>query len=118
MVENNLSLVVRLTHAFAKYSLFIFIPLDVTKKIAHFHGFFQFLISTGLSIVGSVMYDAFLPTFKFVPSKIMEFGLNAMLRFSMFITIFIKINNYIKREEFRSLIQKIIWCNNLVRRNI
>lgn len=114
MVELNFLSVINLNFHLAKFSSFVFVPFDFTNKLKKYHRIISFSISTGLSLIGWIVYDGFLPTYVFVPSKIMEFGLNVMLKFSIFITIIIKFNNFIKKGEFSVTIKKIIWCNNLV----
>lgn len=115
MVETNFEFLMKVIYWFAKYSFFIFTPMDCSKINDKFVGIRKFLISCGLSIIGYWFYDAHLETFRYIPSKILEFGINAILSFSIFVTILIKVNNIFAKDKFLKIFQNLRWCNNLVR---
>lgn len=112
MVELNLNFIMRMSYLLAKYSFFVFqAPNAIIKK---FDGIFKFLIITGLNILAFYYHDAWIETFHFVPSLILEFGLNVLLKSSIIVTVPIRINNFIAKNKFSEIVKNIFWCNKLV----
>lgn len=116
MVRVNFDFLLKTIYWVASISGFVYVPMDCryfkknTPKI-----FGTFVISCSLSIIGYLNYDAYLETFEFIPSFILEYGLNFVLRCSIFVTIFVKINNMIAKDAFIIIFKNLMTCNELVR---
>lgn len=116
MVRVNFDFLLKTIYWVARCSGFIYVPLDCRyfeKYTPQIVG--SFVISCSLSIIGYLFYDAYLETFEFIPSYILEYGLNFVLNCAMFVTIIVKINNMIAKDAFIIIFKNLMTCNELVR---
>jgi hypothetical protein len=101
----------------AKNSGFVFISIKSEKsktKLENGKQFLKFILSFTMSVFLAVYTDVYAETMNIIPSKIVEIGLNSMVRVTMLISMVIKLNNWIHRDTFFQFIKKIRWCNKKV----
>jgi hypothetical protein len=102
----------------AKCSGFVFISLKSSKSL-NFYGkygedFLVFAASFLLGIFLLFYIDVYTETMMFIPSKIVEIGMNSMTKLAVFVSIFIKLSNWINRDAFIQFTKKLTWCNKKV----
>lgn len=116
MVRVNFDFLLKTIYWVARLSGFVYVPLDCryfnknTPKIVG-----TFVISCSINIIGYLYYDAYLETFEFIPSFILEYGLNFVLQCSIVVTVFVKINNMIAKDAFIIIFKNLVTSNELVR---
>lgn len=101
----------------SRFSGFVFNPLqsrESTRASENGKEFLLFVFSFCLSIFLADYVNVYSKTMDFIPSKIVEIGLNVLTRVSMFVSVIIKLNNWIHRKTFIKLVRKYSWCNKNV----
>lgn len=99
----------------AKFSGFVFISIDFKSfKIRQTKWNFAALcLSFALSFLAN-FFDAYMNITLVTRSKLMELGVNIIVRAFLYVTCILKTSNYIQSKKFFQVIKNLQWCNTKV----
>lgn len=99
-------------YGITKFSGLLFISIDFKsmKIIKHHWNNVYFFTSFGLSIV-AFSYDSYFDIQKVTHSKLMEIGINLIVRVSVYSTCFLKAANAIQNRKFYEVVKNLSWCH-------
>lgn len=117
----NIKWLLHLIYRISKNFGFVFISIDFTSletiamSVKHSDRLWS-IISIGYSLY-ALTYDGRLPLATFTQSIIMEIGINAMTRVTLFTTFLIKTTTLINGRKFFDILNGVKWCHLEVRRS-
>lgn len=105
----------KLIHLLSKASGFIFISIDFSSwdelvMTRHSWNYIFSVISLGFSLYSNT-FDAYFPVEQVTHSKIMEIGVNLVVRVILGIGCILKASNILYKRRFFSIISKLHWFN-------
>lgn len=75
-----------------------------------------FALGFALSFVGNFIYNSsYYPIAEITHSKTLEYLVNALVFFTMYLVCIFKVFNYFVRAKYYSILKDLQWCNKKVR---
>lgn len=107
----NFTWLLKLIYNLSKASGYLFISIgfssfEEVKTWKRLWNFIFFFLSFGLSLVAT-SYDAYLPVAEVTKSKLMEIGINSIIRLTIMTTCYIKIGNVVLHKRFMEILTKL-----------